>query len=164
MKPKLKYDECSILLINHYSTLDIKKYSTDLMILLNQLNDETNNIDPVLKVDNPSDTDSITQLSEILACQSFFVLIDNCDNVIAICTVSSHDHQCLYVRNFIVTSMYRGQGIGKQFFKDCLDRFKKEFPMNTRILLNVFANNTAAYNLYKSLGFKNRCTEMYMLT
>lgn len=49
---------------------------------------------------------------------------------------------------------FRGRGLGKLVMTLILKEAKKHLPILTMVILNVFASNKLAINLYKKFGFK----------
>lgn len=63
-----------------------------------------------------------------------------------------------FIFEIIVQSSSRGQGFGRAALK-AIQSFAKEQGCN-KLGLNVFASNTIAKNLYRSLGFEEVSTDM----
>ncbi|MBX9831104.1 GNAT family N-acetyltransferase [Candidatus Babeliales bacterium] len=61
---------------------------------------------------------------------------------------------CLVSTIFFVHPDHQNKGLGKQLITYALANIKQSHPEITRIELGVMASNTAALNLYSSLGFK----------
>ena len=59
----------------------------------------------------------------------------------------------LGVFGIIIAKDFRGQGIGKMLMEKVIDEARKNLSQLEIILLNVFANNDLAKQMYKKFGF-----------
>lgn len=67
-------------------------------------------------------------------------------------------NQSAFIFEVIVQSPFRGQGFGRAAL-EAIQSFAKEQGCN-KLGLNVFASNTIAKTLYRSLGFEDVSTDM----
>ncbi|MEP0304625.1 MAG: GNAT family N-acetyltransferase, partial [Maribacter dokdonensis] len=64
------------------------------------------------------------------------------------------------IEDVVVSSQYRGQGIGRKLMEKLLEHAKQE--KLSPVLLFSGHHRTAAISLYKSLGFKLKESELYV--
>ena len=60
----------------------------------------------------------------------------------------------VFIYGFEVEEKYRGRGLGKLFFRECLKEVKKASPQIAEIVLIVSQEWGAALHVYEELGFK----------
>lgn len=58
-----------------------------------------------------------------------------------------------WIDRIMIDEKYQGKGFGRKAMVKLIDIVSKEYGVNT-IYLSIIEENKAAYNLYKSIGFK----------
>jgi len=121
--------------------------------LLKLSNETTDNFNPFGKITS-SNIDFISNQELIRKDKiKFFSFYD--DELIAYSYLTKFDkkskkYNCIL--GIVISDNFQGKGFGKKICKYMIDyAWKKQF---NKIWLTVFENNTAALNLYKSLGFE----------
>ena len=87
--------------------------------------------------------------------ENWISIANDGNQIVAFLSIEVHredDFDYIYLDDFSVTEQYRGQGIGTQLVNRA-EAYAKEIQIS-KISLHVEKSNTAAFNLYKKLGYR----------
>ncbi len=84
--------------------------------------------------------------------KDIFSLIDHTGNVLGFAQTSIKEPNTVHLGRIIVSPAMRGMGLGRRLLKQLIQLVLSKTETE-RITLNVYRDNLAAFNLYKSLGF-----------
>lgn len=126
----------------------------ELLALMNELNSE-------IYVD-------ATMLRHVAASASSHLFVMNNDSgriigTATLCVFDSPTGKKAHVEDVVVQSAYRGQGLGRMLMANLIDFARKEL-VNVDIQLTSRPNRVAANEMYKSMGFKQKETNVYIMT
>lgn len=97
---------------------------------------------------------------------SHFFAITSPDNHIigcaTLCVFESPTGRKASVEDVVVSSQYRGQGLGKMLMEHVIEYAKTELK-NVDIHLTSRPHRVAANELYKKLGFRQKQTNVYVM-
>ncbi|APQ19105.1 GNAT family N-acetyltransferase [Maribacter hydrothermalis] len=126
-----------------------KKLQTQLTELYKQLNSELTQLDMISALSDYGTTDVV-------------ICLDN-DKLVGIAMMAKYKvvsgHKGM-IEDVVVSSEYRGQGLGRKLMERLLEHAEKEKLDD--VLLFSGHHRTAAISLYKSLGFKLKESGMYI--
>lgn len=126
----------------------------ELLALMNELNSE-------IYVD-------ATMLRHVAASASSHLFVMNNDSsriigTATLCVFDSPTGKKAHVEDVVVQSAYRGQGLGRMLMANLIDFARKEL-VNVDIQLTSRPNRVAANEMYKAMGFKQKETNVYIMT
>ncbi|MBM4398889.1 MAG: GNAT family N-acetyltransferase [Candidatus Cloacimonetes bacterium] len=101
-------------------------------------------------IGNPSRGDTYEAVCQTLKNGGRMVLALDEDRIVGTVWLT-HDFRRLYIHHMCVLPEYQNQGIGKILLNESL---KVASELKYQAKLEVYENNTIAYNLYKSFGFE----------
>lgn len=67
------------------------------------------------------------------------------------------DGNTLYISSIAVSSEYRGKGLGKFLFSECINKIQEKFPQVKQKVLLVNENWKGAKKIYSDYGFEEYC-------
>ena len=94
-----------------------------------------------------------------------FVILDEDEHIIGsatLCVSSLPTGRVASVEAVVVSSRYRGQGLGKMLMEHVIGYARREFP-GTAIHLTSNPKRVVANEMYKSLGFQKVETNVYRM-
>ena len=97
------------------------------------------------------------------ASSHFFAVMTNDGRIIGcstLCAFDSPTGRKASVEDVVVSSQYRGQGLGKMLMEHVIDYAKKELR-NVELHLTSRPHKVAANELYRRLGFQQKQTNVY---
>lgn len=95
----------------------------------------------------------------------FFVMMDDKGSVIgcaSLCVYYSPTGMKASVEDVVVSSAYRGQHLGRKLMEHLIDYARKDLK-NVELHLTSRPHRIAANELYKSLGFRQKETNVYIM-
>lgn len=99
------------------------------------------------------------------AMSHFFALMTNDGRIIGcatLCVFDSPTGRKASVEDVVVSSQYRGLGLGKKLMEHVIEYARKELK-NVDIHLTSRPHRVAANELYKQLGFQQKQTNVYVM-
>ena len=99
------------------------------------------------------------------ATSHFFTIIEDNDRIIGcatLCVFDSPTGRKASVEDVVVSSSYRGQGLGKLLMQHVIEFAKTELH-NVDIHLTSRPHRVAANQLYQQLGFQKKETNVYVM-
>jgi len=85
--------------------------------------------------------------------QNTFALVDEAGNVVGFGQTLLREPDSVHLGRIIVSPAVRGKGLGRILCQQLIQKATKQYQP-ARVTLNVYKYNAPAYNLYKSLGFR----------
>ncbi len=99
------------------------------------------------------------------ATSHFFAVMTDEDRIIGcgtLCVFDSPTGRKVSVEDVVVSSLYRGQGLGRLLMEHVIDYAKRELR-NVDLHLTSRPHRVAANELYKQLGFRQKQTNVYVM-
>ena len=116
-------------------------------------------------------TSSVVIMPEMLtkslasASSHFFAIVDDDDHIAGCATLCVYDSptgQKASLEDVVVSSKYRGQGLGELLVQHVISFARRELE-NVDIHLTSRPHRVAANKLYQKLGFKKKETNVYVM-
>ena len=95
----------------------------------------------------------------------FFAAVDDVEHIVGcatLCVCDTPTGRKAHVEDVVVSSACRGQHIGKRLMEHIIDYARRELGQ-VDLLLTSRPHRVAANTLYRSLGFRQRETNVYKL-
>jgi ribosomal protein S18 acetylase RimI-like enzyme len=95
----------------------------------------------------------------------FFAIIDNNGHIVGcatLCVFDSPTGRKASVEDVVVSSLYRGQGLGRKLMEHVIDYARREL-VDVDLHLTSKPHRVAANNLYQHLGFRKKETNVYVM-
>lgn len=99
------------------------------------------------------------------ASSHFFAIIDDNGHIVGcatLCVFDSPTGRKASVEDVVVSSLYRGQGLGRKLMEHVIEYARTEIH-DVEIYLTSKPHRVAANNLYQHLGFRKKETNVYMM-
>ena len=120
----------------------------------------------MLELDPEINVSSAMLLKAVESLSSHFFAITSPDNRIigcaTLCVFESPTGRKANIEDVVVSSQYRGQGLGKMLMEHVIEYARKELK-NVDIHLTSRPHRVAANKLYQQLGFQQKQTNAYVM-
>lgn len=100
-------------------------------------------------------------IEEDFVCKDYFIHMINDENILLLYKLDNEDAGYVFAKRindgYLIDGLYvdvsfRGRGISKELISEAIHEV--ELKGNYKVFIKVWRENTIAYNLYKSFGFK----------